>query len=227
MNVGELRKILAAFDDDLEVCVSPRIRIKVVGQDRELDSPHPKKHFEIKAHHVVGQVGVEDGEVMRRYVVLAFDDPDVSLSQPTENNIQRSSRNGHSTAVPASMEWRIERADQAGLLRVVMSGPFSIEGYARMFEDIAAAYSSPSESRILFDERDVDISNVNYAEIMTASNLFLNNDSIVAAKKAALLVDSGFKYRVSKQFETITSPHTRVALNTFLDENEAVDWLMQ
>ena len=227
MNVGELRKILAAFDDDLEVCVSPRIRVTVVGQDRDLDSPHPKKHFEIKAHHVVGQVGVENGEVTRRYIVLAFDDPDVSLSRPTENSIRRSSRNGHSAAVPASMEWTIERAGRPGLLRVVMAGEFSVEGCAKMFEELASAGVASSDSRILFDERELDLSNVNYAEIMTASSLFIGNDKNLAAKRAALLVDSNVKYRVGKQFETITNPHTHVAFSTFLDESEALNWLLE
>lgn len=77
MNVGELRKRLAAFDDDVEVLAAPKIRMKLAGEGREIDVPHPQFQREIASLHVVGNLEQGRVEVSERYVVLAYSQAEV------------------------------------------------------------------------------------------------------------------------------------------------------
>jgi hypothetical protein len=81
LNVRQLRAILAAFDDDMEVSVAPQLGVHFVGRDAGVNCPHPLQQYEIKDSHVVGVVDQETLRVVERRVVLAFEQPE---SRPPE-----------------------------------------------------------------------------------------------------------------------------------------------
>lgn len=76
MNIKELRSLLVAFDDDVELYAAPEIRMEMAGKDVEINVPHPLEQHELTKLHVVGVVDQQTGDVTERRVVLAFDQPE-------------------------------------------------------------------------------------------------------------------------------------------------------
>ena len=81
MTVGELRNLLVAFDDNMEIFASPEIRVDVISENRSIDAPHPQIHREINDLHIVGDVDTGTFEVTKRYIVLAYSNPSIAVDQ--------------------------------------------------------------------------------------------------------------------------------------------------
>jgi hypothetical protein len=215
MNVKELRERLAVFDDDTQVFVAPQLNVEMIDRGGiDVDMPHPTKHYEIKRLHVVGDVEAKTGKVGKRYVVLAFPDPEA---------VEQNSVTTFSESPASRMRWSVQTRGK--LVRVKLQGQFSVEGIQALTDGLTKGGYFDRSSLILFDDRELELRKVNYSELMTASNIFLAATRNKAGGRHAFLMGNNDAYRIAREWETITGPHTTVLLNVFLDEAEAVDWL--
>ena len=123
------------------------------------------------------------------------------------------------------MEWTVEREREAGFVRVVTSGEFTVDGHRGMIEDIITRPFWRPGTDVLFDHRQLDMSRANFRAMEQASESHMHNGDRIGDGKAAIVVRSQVDYGSARQFEMLTENHVNARLRVFMDAGEAERWI--
>jgi hypothetical protein len=124
------------------------------------------------------------------------------------------------------MKWTFEFIENKKYIRVVSEGVFNAREQAQLIEDLISQSFWHKEMPVLFDNRKLDYSVGGAAAIREASRFHIENDERIGDGKAALLMKSVTDFGFGRQYELLTDVATSVKIHVFLDENQAVSWLL-
>lgn len=122
------------------------------------------------------------------------------------------------------MHWTIENEKY---VVVKTSGVFTSEGYARMVMDILSRDFWRPGRDVLFDHRDLELSESDFATMMSAGDTHQAHDDRIGDGRAAIVFKSQADYGTGRIFENITEGNIQARLHLFLDLDQARRWLGQ
>lgn len=124
------------------------------------------------------------------------------------------------------MEWTIEQASGTDYVVVTTRGAFAADDHRRMVRDIISRDFWRPGMAVLFDHRALDFGDTGYAEMRQAAENHLSNDICIGEGKAAILMKSLADYGRGRQFQLLTEGQVAAKLQVFLDEAQALRWLL-
>ena len=125
------------------------------------------------------------------------------------------------------MEWTIEQGKGTDYFAVATRGAFDVDDHRRMVKDIISRDFWRPGMSVLFDHRALDFGDTGYAEMRKAADNHLSNDICIGEGKAAILMKSLADYGRGRQFELLTEGQVSARMQVFLDEAQAVRWLLE
>lgn len=124
------------------------------------------------------------------------------------------------------MKWAFEYVKDKKYIKVVTEGVFTAKEQARLIEDLISQPFWHKGLPVLFDNRKLDFSVGGTAAIKEASRYHIENDERIGKGKAALLMKSSTDFGFGRQYELLTDVATSVNIHVFLDENQAIRWIL-
>ncbi|HEX5869780.1 MAG TPA: hypothetical protein VFY65_05185 [Longimicrobium sp.] len=109
---------------------------------------------------------------------------------------------------------------------VTTRGVFSPEGHRRMTEDIVSREAWRPGAAVLFDHRQLDFSDSDLAAMQRAGATHRDHDERIGDGKAAVLMSTPVNYGRGRQFQLLTEGKVGARLQIFLNEAEAIRWLL-
>lgn len=124
------------------------------------------------------------------------------------------------------MEWTVdfERAEQ--YVVVTTRGVFSPESHRRMTEDIVSRDAWRPGMAVLFDHRQLDFGGAGLTAMQRAGENHRSMDDRIGEGKAAVLMGTPVNFGRGRQFQLLTEGHVSARLQIFLNEAEAIRWLL-
>jgi hypothetical protein len=125
------------------------------------------------------------------------------------------------------MEWTVdfERAEE--YVVVTTRGVFSPDGHRRMTEDIISRDEWRPGAAVLFDHRQLDFGDTGLEAMQRAGDNHREHDDRIGNGKAAVLMNTPVKFVRGRQFQMLTEGHVEARLQIFLNEAEAIRWLLE
>jgi hypothetical protein len=124
------------------------------------------------------------------------------------------------------MNWAFEYVVDKKYIRVVSEGIFTAREQAHLIEDLISQPYWRKGMPVLFDNRKLDYSVGGTTAIKEASRFHIENNERIGGGKAALLMKSATDFGFGRQYELLTDVVTSVNIHVFLDENQALRWLL-
>lgn len=124
------------------------------------------------------------------------------------------------------MEWTVdfERAEE--YVVVTTRGLFSPEGHRQMTEDIVSREEWGPGMNVLFDDRQLDFGDSGLEAMQQAVENHRENDDRIGDGKAAILTNTPVNFVRGRQFQLLTEGRVGARMQIFLNEAEAVRWLL-
>lgn len=123
------------------------------------------------------------------------------------------------------MEWTIELQGDGKVIRVTTNGPFQLRQQREMFEELGAHPRFSQSLPVLFDNRQLDLSDSDVDVIRQSVDVVQEFMRAQHVERLAGLVDSGVNFGVGRQFETLTGVAGGHGFRLFKDEALALRWL--
>jgi hypothetical protein len=124
------------------------------------------------------------------------------------------------------MEWVIEYVETQNYVKIIGTGLFSIKAHFKIFEDIISHEYWKPGMPLLFDNRRVDFTGINYKVVSQASSNYEIISDRIGNLKAAMLMKSISDLGTGRQFEIISDSKGPGEMRVFLDEKDALLWLL-
>lgn len=124
------------------------------------------------------------------------------------------------------MEWTVEHRAAQDYVIVATRGPFALNDHARMIEDIVSRGFWHPGMAVLFDHRALDFGASGLAAMRQASENHAANDARIGCGRAAVVMKTPADYGRGRQFEMLTDGRVEATVQIFLDETEALRWLL-
>lgn len=124
------------------------------------------------------------------------------------------------------MKWEFEFIKVENYIRVTSEGIFTAQDQQRLVEELMLQSYWRKGMPVLFDNRNLDYSSGGVEAIKEASSYHKDNDTRIGNGKAALLMKSVTDFRLGRQYEMFTDEEISVNVHIFLDENQALRWLL-
>jgi hypothetical protein len=124
------------------------------------------------------------------------------------------------------MKWTFEYVEDGNYIKVVSKGVFSADDQARLVEELMSQPYWRKGLPVLFDNRKIDYSIGGTAAIKEAGEYHIKNNERIGDGKAALLMKSVTDFGLGRQYELLTDEAVSVNVHIFLDENQALRWLL-
>jgi hypothetical protein len=96
-----------------------------------------------------------------------------------------------------------------------------------MIEDLVSRPGWRPGTAALFDCRQVRFGDIGFNEVLEATSIHVSNDALIGNGKSAILMKSSADYGVGRQFQNVTGGRVSAQIRIFLDEAEALAWLLQ
>jgi hypothetical protein len=125
------------------------------------------------------------------------------------------------------MEWTVDFGRAENYVVVTTRGVFSPGGHRRMTEDIISRGEWRPGMAVLFDHRHLDFGDTGLEEMQRAGENHRVHDDRIGSGKAAVLMNTPVKYVRGRQFQLLTEGRVGARLQIFLNEAEAIRWLLQ
>ena len=125
------------------------------------------------------------------------------------------------------MDWIAEYKKDKPFATVVTAGEFTLEDHARMIEDIVSRDFWKPGLDVLFDHRKLHFGFTTVEIMKRASANHERNDERIGDGKAAILMKSLVDFGRGRQFEMVASDKVSARLKIFMDEESAVNWLLE
>jgi hypothetical protein len=127
-------------------------------------------------------------------------------------------------ASEVAMHWTFEYDERANLVRVNVAGKFSLEGHSKKMDELETQDYWKPGINVLFDCREVDLSDTGFADIKALADNFVADDRLLGCSKIALLMKTITDYGRGRQFEMLTDEKMCADIRNFMDEKQAVRW---
>jgi hypothetical protein len=124
------------------------------------------------------------------------------------------------------MEWTVEHKQAQDYVIVATRGEFALHDHVRMIEDIVSRGFWRPGTAVLFDHRSLDFGAVGFGGMRQAAANHVAQDDRIGSGKAALLMRTPADYGRGRQFEMLTDGVVSATVQIFLDETEALRWLL-
>jgi hypothetical protein len=124
------------------------------------------------------------------------------------------------------MDWTFEFDGGEGYVLIVTRGDFNIADHRRMVGDLLSRPEWRPGSAALFDHRQVRFGGIGFREVMEAKSIHVDNDTRIGNGKSACLMSSLADYGTGRQFQNLADGKVSARVRIFLDEAEAVAWLL-
>lgn len=124
------------------------------------------------------------------------------------------------------MEWNIEYVENEKYIRVTTSGSYNPQEHLRMMKELLAADFWKPDTPVLLDNRKLDYSETDLEDLKQSSHDMLVNNELIGHSKIAFLIGTKESYEVVRQFELITEEEVSAWMHIFMDEKQAVRWLL-
>jgi hypothetical protein len=125
------------------------------------------------------------------------------------------------------MEWTVEDRAAQGFVVVRTTGQFTLRDHLRMTEDILSRDFWRPGTAVLFDHRALDFGATGLAAMRQASETHVAHDDRIGGGRAAVLMRTPADYGRGRQFEMLTDGRVGAQMQIFLDEAEALRWLLE
>jgi hypothetical protein len=126
----------------------------------------------------------------------------------------------------AVMKWTINKTEAQPFITVITEGDFNLNDHLKMIENILSRDFWQAGMDILFDHRNLNFGATDISVFKGASRNHQQNDERIGNGKAAHLMKSLTDFGRGRQYELIADSKVSAKLRIFLDEKEAVDWLI-
>ena len=124
------------------------------------------------------------------------------------------------------MEWVIKYVETQNYLKITVTGLFSINEHFKIFEDIISHEYWKPGMPLLFDNRQLDFTGINFKVVSQASSNYERISDRIGNLKAAMLMKSLSDFGTGRQFEILSDSKGPGEMRVFLDEKEALLWLL-
>ena len=125
------------------------------------------------------------------------------------------------------MNWTVENVEKLGFVRITTAGVFSAADHRKMVEDIVSHDFWQPGMNTLFDHTKLTFGKTDIPIMREAGENHVNSDPRIGDGKAAILVKSIADYGRSRQFQLLTDGRISAKLHIFMDENDAIKWLVE
>lgn len=125
------------------------------------------------------------------------------------------------------MEWTVDFGRTEKYVVVTTGGLFSPEDHRRMTEDIVSRKEWHPGATVLFDHRQLDFGDSGLAVMQQAVENHRDNDARIGNGKAAVLMNTPVNYGRGRQFQLLTEGKVGARMQIFLNEAEAIRWLLE
>jgi hypothetical protein len=125
------------------------------------------------------------------------------------------------------MEWTIDFGQTDEYVVVTTRGLFSLEDHRRMTEDIVSREDWRPGAAVLFDHRQLDFGDSGLEVMQQAVETHRHNDDRIGDGKAAVLMSTPVDFVRGRQFQLLTEGRVGARLQVFLNEAEAIRWLLE
>lgn len=124
------------------------------------------------------------------------------------------------------MNWEVFKPEEQPFVTVVTNGNFNIKDHLKMIEDVVSRDFWLPGMNVFFDHRKLNFGSTDITIFRGASANHAQNDERIGDGKAAILMKSIADFGRGRQYELITDPKVSAKLRIFLDEREALQWLI-
>lgn len=125
------------------------------------------------------------------------------------------------------MEWTVEHGPGREFVTVVTGGEFTLRDHRAMIEDVVTRDFWRPGTAVLFDHRGLDFGGTGFAGMREAADNHAANDARIGDGKAAVLMRTPADYGRGRQFEMLTEGRAGARVQIFLEETEALRWLLE
>jgi hypothetical protein len=130
-------------------------------------------------------------------------------------------------AEEAAMEWMVDFERAEKYVVVTTRGLFSPEDHRRMTEDVVSREEWRPGMTVLFDHRQLDFGDSGLEAMQRAVDNHRENDDRIGDGKAAVLMNTPVNFVRGRQFQLLTEGRVGARLQIFLNEAEAIRWLLE
>jgi hypothetical protein len=124
------------------------------------------------------------------------------------------------------MKWTVDFGQAQNYVVVTTRGVFSPAGHRGMTEDIISREEWRPGMAVLFDHRQLDFGDTGLEEMQRAGDNHREHDDRIGNGKAAVLMNTPVKFVRGRQFQLLTEGRVGARLQIFLNEAEAIRWLL-
>jgi hypothetical protein len=124
------------------------------------------------------------------------------------------------------MDWTFEFDAQQGYVLIVTRGDFNLADHRTMVESLLSNPQWRSGTATLFDHRQVRFGDIGFNEMLEAKSIHVSNDTRIGNGKSASLMRSDADFGLGRQFQHLTGGRVSAQVRIFLNEAEAVAWLL-
>lgn len=124
------------------------------------------------------------------------------------------------------MNWTIEHIAEDNYVKIAVEGIFSIEEHAGCFKKLFSSPFWKPGMNLLYDNRNFDFTQMNFDKVKSGSNNYQKMRRDLGEGKMALLMRTPLGFGVGRQFGLISEDKIGREICIFMDEKEAIDWLL-
>jgi hypothetical protein len=125
----------------------------------------------------------------------------------------------------SAMKWTIERFDSPQMFRVKVRGMFDADRFREMMDEVSVEKLGCLDFPVLFDDSDFNINNVGVDELVGAIDAFVRHNSKFNGTKVAIYMGARTDLEMVYRFRAVARDLSRVIIEIFRSEAEAVRWL--
>jgi hypothetical protein len=125
------------------------------------------------------------------------------------------------------MDWTVEFDEPHGYFRIVTRGDFTLADHRTMVDDLLSRPEWRPGTSALFDHRRVRFGDIGFNEMLQVKSIHLINEARIGNGKSAIVLNPDADYGLGRQFQILTDGRVSARIHIFVDEGEAVAWLLR
>jgi hypothetical protein len=123
------------------------------------------------------------------------------------------------------VDWTIEISHDPDLIRIKAAGLATVAECERMVNDVLSRDFWQSGTPLLINCLKVDVRELRYDDVDRSGQILQRHSDDFGHCRIAIISRPGFGYGVSRQFKVLTELKTKINVEIFYNEADAVAWL--
>jgi hypothetical protein len=124
------------------------------------------------------------------------------------------------------MKWKFEFLPKENYIRVTSEGVYNPTEHRQMMIELFSQPEWHPGMAVFLDNRKLSYAEAVLAELQQSSDDVLQYNSLIGESKIAFLVGSLADVEAIRRFELMTEEDVSAWMQVFLDENQALRWLL-